>query len=303
MHLSCALSFFALFSLVASAPLMKPRDCPVIPSSPNPDVLKQVYDIAMSRGLDDKLLLATFETAWVESRVNNLDCGDQDSVGVFQQRPSQGWGNVEQIEDVIYSTNLFLDHLIPTAQNSPDLTAGQLAQSVQRSEFPFRYDEAEANARVRRILLNYLNRISRNTSRTLLRRRKVLAADLPQLLLQHLLHHLPITLPVRLHLAAVPPRLGPLQARTLTAAKFRTVRAAPLPVESIVTPPPITDGRRWKANWWSFNVRVNHSCPNCPTSAHWATIANSIWRRWRMDRSWSMLIVSRRVQCICPRRH
>lgn len=127
---------------------MSVRDCPAIPSTPNTDVLRQVYAIAKSRGADDRMLLATFETAWVETRVNNLDCGDQDSVGVFQQRPSQGWGSVEQIMDIVYSTNKFLDGLIPAAQQSPGLTAGQLAQYVQRSDFPFRYDEAESVARV-----------------------------------------------------------------------------------------------------------------------------------------------------------
>jgi hypothetical protein len=53
-------------------------------------------------------MLATFGTAYVESKFNNLDCGDQDSVGVFQQRPSQNWGTVTQLEDVNYATNKFL---------------------------------------------------------------------------------------------------------------------------------------------------------------------------------------------------
>jgi hypothetical protein len=53
-------------------------------------------------------MLATFETAFVETLFNNLPCGDQDSLGVFQQRPSQGWGTPAQLQDVVYATNAFL---------------------------------------------------------------------------------------------------------------------------------------------------------------------------------------------------
>jgi len=53
------------------------------------------------------------ETVIVDAtaQVNNLDCGDQDSVGVFQQRPSKGWGTVAQIMNVRYSTKCVLIRL------------------------------------------------------------------------------------------------------------------------------------------------------------------------------------------------
>jgi len=120
------------------------RRCTV--PGPNQGVIDQIYQICRSRNVTPKVLLATFETAAVESNYNNLNCGDQDSVGVFQQRPSQGWGTVAQIENVNYSTNKFLDVCIPNDKANPQFSAGQLAQSVQRSEFPTRYDQEQSRA-------------------------------------------------------------------------------------------------------------------------------------------------------------
>ncbi|TFK96989.1 hypothetical protein BDV98DRAFT_585961 [Pterulicium gracile] len=146
--ISIAVAFFT--SLVVASPLAAPlvaRDCPSIPSEADDNVLKQVYNIARNRGVSDKVMLATFETAWVESHVHNLPCGDQDSIGVFQQRPSMGWGSWDQIMNVDYSTNKFLEFAIPTAAQNPNLSAGTISQMVQRSEFPYRYDENEGKAR------------------------------------------------------------------------------------------------------------------------------------------------------------
>ncbi|KAA2266640.1 hypothetical protein F0L68_02095 [Solihabitans fulvus] len=90
-------------------------------------------------------MLAGFETGWVESHMNNLNCGDRDSLGVFQQRPSQGWGSPDQVRDVDYSSNKFFE---VAQQMEPDVggTAGNLAQAVQRSAYPDRYDQSEGIA-------------------------------------------------------------------------------------------------------------------------------------------------------------
>ncbi|KAG8686626.1 hypothetical protein FRC08_012413 [Ceratobasidium sp. 394] len=91
-------------------------------------------------------MLALFEAAWVESHVNNLRCGDRDSLGVFQQRPSAGWCNPASLcLDVKHATNAFINKAIRVAK--PSMTPGQLAQAVQVSAFPHRYDAAEAKAR------------------------------------------------------------------------------------------------------------------------------------------------------------
>jgi hypothetical protein len=129
----------------ANAEILDPR-CSVPPDA-DMNVNKQVHDVAVQRGVNDKVMLATFEAGWVESHMNNLDCGDRDSLGVFQQRPSAGWGTPEECMNVVHATNAFLDQAIPNDKENPNQTAGQLAQSVQRSAFPDRYDQSEGKAR------------------------------------------------------------------------------------------------------------------------------------------------------------
>ncbi|MEU2134641.1 peptidoglycan-binding protein [Streptomyces sp. NPDC018352] len=118
-----------------------------VPDDPEPEVLKVVYRTGVGLGVSDRVLLAGFEAGVVESNMNNLDCGDRDSLGVFQQRPSQGWGTPEQITDVSYASNAFFTRAIRVAADNPDLSAGQVAQAVQVSAYPDRYDAVEGTAR------------------------------------------------------------------------------------------------------------------------------------------------------------
>ncbi|MGW2182818.1 peptidoglycan-binding domain-containing protein [Streptomyces sp. NPDC001732] len=118
-----------------------------VPDEPDPEVLKVVYRTGVELGVSDRVLLAGFEAGVVESNMNNLDCGDRDSLGVFQQRPSQGWGTPEQIMDVSYASNAFFTPAIRVAADNPDLSAGQVAQTVQVSAYPDRYDAVEGTAR------------------------------------------------------------------------------------------------------------------------------------------------------------
>ena len=80
-----------------------------------------------------------------ESTLKNLNYGDRDSLGLFQQRPSQGWGTPAQVTDPIYSTTIFLDRLlqVPGWETMPVTVA---AQTVQRSAFPNAYAKWEALA-------------------------------------------------------------------------------------------------------------------------------------------------------------
>ncbi|HIV57542.1 MAG TPA: hypothetical protein H9902_06255 [Candidatus Stackebrandtia faecavium] len=129
----------------ANAELLDPQ-C-AVPPGHDVEVINIVHDIAQERGVTDKVMLSAFEAGWVESHMNNLDCGDADSIGVFQQRPSQGWCDPASLcMDVRHATNAYLDQAIPNDANNPGFTAGQLAQSVQRSAYPERYDEAEGKA-------------------------------------------------------------------------------------------------------------------------------------------------------------
>lgn len=77
-------------------------------------------------------------TSLVESGLINLNHGDRDSVGLFQQRPSQGWGTVDQIMDPAYSSKKFYDALL-AVNGWASMPPGDAAQAVQRSAFPDRY--------------------------------------------------------------------------------------------------------------------------------------------------------------------
>jgi len=123
-----------------------PLDCPSIPADRDLAVTQTVFQVGTSMGASSKVMLAGFEAGWVESHMNNLPCGDADSLGVFQQRPSQGWGTPEQIMDVTYAATQFFTQAIQNEPRHPEYTAGLLAQSVQRSCCPERYDQAEGKA-------------------------------------------------------------------------------------------------------------------------------------------------------------
>ncbi|HEY0448406.1 VCBS repeat-containing protein [Actinophytocola sp.] len=124
-----------------------PLACSSIPANHDPNVIRIVYQVGLDRNVSDKVMLAAFEAGWVESHMNNLNCGDKDSLGVFQQRPSQGWGTPEQIMDVAYAATQFYVQAQRNEPLHPEYTAGLLAQSVQRSCCPERYDQAEGRAR------------------------------------------------------------------------------------------------------------------------------------------------------------
>ena len=103
--------------------------------------------IALKRGLPARAATIANATAIVESKLRNLKFGDRDSLGLFQQRPSQGWGTEEQILDPVYSTNKFYDALIKVdGYQSMEIT--KVAQEVQRSGFPEAYADHEEEGRI-----------------------------------------------------------------------------------------------------------------------------------------------------------
>jgi hypothetical protein len=105
-----------------------------------------VSSLAVRRGLPARAVTIGLATALQESRLENIDYGDRDSIGLFQQRPSQGWGTVEQIMDPVYSTTKFYDGLEKVA-GYQDMPVTQAAQAVQRSGFPDAYAQHEARSR------------------------------------------------------------------------------------------------------------------------------------------------------------
>lgn len=102
---------------------------------------------AVRRGMPARAASIALATAYQESKIRNLDHGDRDSVGLFQQRPSQGWGTVAQLTDPEYATNAFYDEL-EEVPGYRDMRITEAAQRVQRSAFPEAYADHEDDARV-----------------------------------------------------------------------------------------------------------------------------------------------------------
>jgi hypothetical protein len=103
--------------------------------------------VALQRGLPARAVTIAMATAIQESGLRNLDHGDRDSVGLFQQRPSQGWGSVEEIMDPVYSAGKFYDALVKV-DGYQDLPITEVAQEVQRSAYPSAYADHESEGRV-----------------------------------------------------------------------------------------------------------------------------------------------------------
>lgn len=98
---------------------------------------------ARAMGATDKELVSLFEAGFVESGFRNLSGGDRDSLGFLQQRPSQGWGTPQEILNVAHATRAFITRIKGVDHS---LTPGLMAQAVQRSAYPGRYDQRYADA-------------------------------------------------------------------------------------------------------------------------------------------------------------
>ncbi len=111
--------------------------------------------IAVGRGaeLSDDAITIALMTAMQESSLRNLDHGDRDSLGLFQQRPSQGWGTADQVQDPVWAAKAFygvnpevanpgLAHIRDWESMSPT----EAAQAVQRSAYPDAYAQWEGLA-------------------------------------------------------------------------------------------------------------------------------------------------------------
>ena len=115
-----------------------------------------IHRVGKDLGVSDYGIVIALATAMQESSLRNIDFGDRDSVGLFQQRPSQGWGTAEQIMDPEYSARAFFGG--PTGpnykkvrglldiRNWATMTLAQAAQAVQISAFPAAYQKWELSA-------------------------------------------------------------------------------------------------------------------------------------------------------------
>ncbi|HEX6954036.1 MAG TPA: LysM peptidoglycan-binding domain-containing protein [Agromyces sp.] len=115
-----------------------------------------IVDVGRSMGVPDRGIVIALAAAAQESGMRNLRHGDLDSLGLFQQRPSQGWGAPEQILDPAYAARVFYGGpSSPAAGAAPGLldvdgwqsmSVSDAAQSVQRSAHPKHYAKWEASA-------------------------------------------------------------------------------------------------------------------------------------------------------------
>ena len=97
-------------------------------------------------GLPPHAVTVALATAWQESKLVNLTGGDRDSAGLFQQRPSQGWGTYDQVTDPVYAATTFYQHL-EAKSGWEQLSVAEAAQEVQHSAAPEAYAQWESEAR------------------------------------------------------------------------------------------------------------------------------------------------------------
>jgi hypothetical protein len=88
--------------------------------------------VAAGERLPERALVIAYATAMQESHIRNLEGGDRDSVGLFQQRPSQGWGARERLMDPVYASHRFFTALTKVS-GYRHLAVAEAAQRVQRS--------------------------------------------------------------------------------------------------------------------------------------------------------------------------
>lgn len=104
-----------------------------------------ILSIGKQRGLTQHAQQTALMAAMTESTLNNLQGGDRDSAGLFQMRPSQGWGTHAQITDISYAINLFYERLVKVP-GWDTKTPGEAAQAVEGSAFPDAYATKSAYA-------------------------------------------------------------------------------------------------------------------------------------------------------------
>lgn len=105
-----------------------------------------ISGVSVRRGLVPRAASIALATAFQESGLRNLDYGHADSLGLFQQRPSKGWGTAEEIMDPWYSTTAFYKALVKV-DGWQDGDINDVAQQVQRSAYPDAYRKHVAKSR------------------------------------------------------------------------------------------------------------------------------------------------------------
>ncbi|MFJ4902853.1 C40 family peptidase [Streptomyces sp. NPDC088727] len=104
-----------------------------------------IYSVGKKLGGSTRDCIIAIMTAMQESGLKNLDHGDRDSIGLFQQRPSQGWGSKAEIMNPEYSSKKFYEVLFKV-KNRDTMELWEVCQKVQRSGLPRAYEKHEKPA-------------------------------------------------------------------------------------------------------------------------------------------------------------
>ncbi|WP_326829354.1 hypothetical protein OIE13_36030 [Streptosporangium sp. NBC_01810] len=110
-------------------------------------VAAAIAAVAARRRLPERAAVIAYATAIQESKLENLRGGDRDSVGVFQQRPSQGWGEPSQLIDPVYASEKFFAELVKV-RGYRELPLHEAAQAVQRSADGSAYAQHEEDGKI-----------------------------------------------------------------------------------------------------------------------------------------------------------
>ncbi|MGH3245397.1 MAG: hypothetical protein ACRDOI_04175 [Trebonia sp.] len=96
--------------------------------------------VAVREHLPSRALTIAYATAFQESKLENLGYGDRDSVGIFQQRPSMGWGTAAELKDPAYAAQAFFGALVKVPGYTT-IPVYQAAQDVQKSADGYAYQQ------------------------------------------------------------------------------------------------------------------------------------------------------------------
>ncbi|MEU3275330.1 C40 family peptidase [Saccharomonospora sp. NPDC006951] len=108
-------------------------------------IVSLIISIGKERELSPRAWQIAIQAGMTESGLRNLNYGDRDSLGIFQMRPSMGWGTVAQVTDPPYQVNKFYD-VMEAVPGWETMRPGDVAQAVERSAFPDRYHNWEPMA-------------------------------------------------------------------------------------------------------------------------------------------------------------
>ena len=117
------------------------------PSSDQWENARTIVQVAEQRGMPLYAAVIAVATSIQESRLINLTTAtNADSLGLFQQRPSQGWGDSDELTDPAYAANAFLAALQEDAPDFQSIYLWEAAQDVQRSGYPTAYAQWQSQA-------------------------------------------------------------------------------------------------------------------------------------------------------------